>query len=87
MLSQFALEKGLFLASWTHLPVNWKEQNRDEKEDQVIAQCIAKSSMRLFVYVLDVSKARKQFTTTKIQYIAQNNLFDGFTYKTGEHFA
>ena len=43
--------------------------------------------MRLFVYVLDVSKTRKQFTTTKIQYIAQNNLFDGFTYKTGEHFA
>ena len=31
MVSEFVSEKGMFQTSLIHLPVNWKEQNRDEK--------------------------------------------------------
>ena len=31
MVSEFVSEKEMFQTSSTDLPVNWKEQNRDEK--------------------------------------------------------
>ena len=31
MVSEFVSEKEMFQTSSTHLPVNWKEQNRVEK--------------------------------------------------------